>query len=373
MNQIEKWLKISKKRCLIFCIISCLIFCIVLGILFGFVFNNDNINNNPEQNTKTKNLVESIIEGPSHCLLDDNCTSFTFNNSAIEIIRQQFNKFDGDGDDEWTKEEFIKFYIESLNGKNEYNLMDINNDEIFSYKEVVIFFMLSSELSIFQEFLIPTYEILIEKIYGYNTNTTTIYKDQLFWEYAAELFFLELDIDQEGFISKENYFRKLGELEFDIFGNKDEKITFNEFLNSRFSENGLDIYVNQNITALSNNYNHIKTLLNHGHSLLSELKLIHCLYSDIDFESIRRRLKSKIGCLAQIAICAGSGIATIAGCMASIISAPATFGLTVALVIATCGGGTLAVTGACYVCNIYIYISIPVQTCRFMVRTRNIF
>jgi len=209
-----------------------------------------------------------------------------------------------------------------------------------------------SELSSVRDIIYPLFQSVIGDIYHYNT---TNYKDQLFWEYAAELTFIEFDDYQQGFVTKENYLKRVAVLEFDLFAKKDVNhatISFDEFLDSRFSQEALDNFVITDLDALSAEYQHLGSLLNNSYidRLLSGLQLEHCLYSTTNFESIRRRLtSSKWDCIMAVAGCTGSAVATAAGCVAA--------GWTV-LGIMGCAGASTAVASGCYgaarVCQAYL-------------------
>eukprot|EP01084_Bolivina_argentea_P091509 164731_1 len=228
-----------------------------------------------------------------------------------------------------------------------FSYLDFDNDSVWSYKEAVIYFMLISELPMVKDFMYPVLEQAVRLVYGYNT---TIYKDQLFWEYAVELMFVELDDYQQGFVTKTRYFQRLAEIEFDVFAKKDqnhETITFDEFFQSRVDQKSLNTFVNTDTDKLYSDYHHLDISLNKTHtiSLLSQLELQHCLHSNIDFESLRRRLGSLWDCAWDLAGCIGTGVLSAAGCLISL-----GFGanpLSWPYILMICGGGTAATGAAC--------------------------
>eukprot|EP01084_Bolivina_argentea_P175076 303214_1 len=334
------------QKYLAFCIVIafCLVVLVIVAIIGGGVLEKNT--NNKFSNAKSKDLVNIIMEDPVHCLVDENCTSFTFNNSEILKIKQTFNRYDGNDDDLWTKQEFMSFFIESsANGGDVFNYMDFNNDDILSYKEAVIYFMMVSEMSLIKDVAYPVFQKSVEEIYGYNT---TNYNDQLFWEYVVELMFVSFDIYQQGFIKKEEYLTNLAESEFNIFAKENtDSITFDEFFHSRFNQQDLDKFVNTDIDSMSAEFQDLAISLNNTqtHIVLSEFKLQHCLYSDIDFEIVRRLIATRSDCYWAVAGCVGAAGATIAGCILGTMSASTGVGF--ALAWTACGGGSIAAATAC--------------------------
>merc|ERR1719461_1756606 len=291
--------------------------------------------------SNTKELVQTVMEEPMQCLLDEECTSYSFATHTDEVtkIKQVFNAYDGDDDDLWTKQEFVQFYSEAaMLDSDPWSVMDLNGDSIWSYKEAVIYMMKISEISNVRDVLYPMYTELVADIYNY---TSTEYDDQLFWEYAAEIVFVQMDEYQQGFVTKDAYFGQMASAQFDMFAHSDPNhatIAFDEFLGSRLSQQAMNDYVNTDLDALSAEYDHLGMVFAEtgADDLLANLQLKHCLYSTVDFENVRRRLSSKSACINNVVGCTGATVATVAGC---VLGASTGWG------IVACAGG-VAVTGS---------------------------
>eukprot|EP00485_Elphidium_margaritaceum_P006779 CAMPEP_0202694900 /NCGR_PEP_ID=MMETSP1385-20130828/8632_1 /ASSEMBLY_ACC=CAM_ASM_000861 /TAXON_ID=933848 /ORGANISM="Elphidium margaritaceum" /LENGTH=380 /DNA_ID=CAMNT_0049350833 /DNA_START=95 /DNA_END=1237 /DNA_ORIENTATION=- len=344
-------------KTILIAIAVCLVVLVTAITILLFVFVVDHSSTSGRDPTKTQDLVDVMMEQPTECLLDETCTSFAFTELELSRIRSVFNAYDGDDDSFWSKQEFVQFYIESIDGGSRYDVfgvMDLNGDKVWSYKEAVIYMSLMGELQSVHE-VIPAVAGVIREVYNYNS-TGYASGDQLFWEYAAELMFSEFDEFQQGFVTRENYLSRLAELEFDMFAHSDathSSISFDEFVNSRLSDDALRSYVNTDLSALSAEYSILSASLQnstHVLSLLSQLELKHCLYGTVDFPSIRRRLAtSKWDCIVAAAGCTGAAVATVAGCIA---------GSATGVGIVGCAGGAVATSAGCYgavrVCEAYL-------------------
>ena len=62
--------------------------------------------------------------------------------------------------------------------------MDINNDGILSYKEIVLYLLNTKDQTFINDTLTPIYDKLIPNIYRKNVTSNC----QLYWEYIAEIF-----------------------------------------------------------------------------------------------------------------------------------------------------------------------------------------
>ena len=103
----------------------------------------------------------------------------------LNKIRNAFNAYDGNNDDKWDKQTFIKYYTEISFQDELFDAMDINNDSLLSYKEMVLYLLNIKDQAIIQTILVPVFDKEIENVYQANISTNS----QLYWEYVAELFF----------------------------------------------------------------------------------------------------------------------------------------------------------------------------------------
>jgi len=293
---------------IVFCF-SLLVIAAALIVVFG-VYLNFSENTQPQPNhLTTQEFVEEITEDLLVCQQDVNCHEFNITSNEISKIKNAFNGYDGNSDNKWSKEEFIKYYIEVSKQNELFDTMDINNDGILSYKEIVLYLLNIKDQPFINDTLTPIYDKLIPSIYKNNVTSNC----QLYWEYIAEMFLYSFDDTQEGYIKKDNYLSKFGEIEFGLITlneTSDEYITFDKFMEFEFNSNSVQKAVNDDVLDVAE-----IDLTKHT---MQNLHLQHQLYEGNVFtDGNRRRLftSQEYGCLTSVSQCTGSSLGTIYNCV----------------------------------------------------------
>jgi len=337
------------KTKIVFCF-CLLVIAAALIVVFG-VYHNFSENTQPQPNhLTTQEFVEEITEDLLVCQQDINCHEFNMTSDELSKIRNAFNRYDGNNDDKWSKQEFIKYYIEVSQQNELFNIMDVNNDRILSYKEMVLYLLNIKGQTFIKDTLVPIYDQLIQSIY--RTNVTS--NDQLYWEYIGEMFFYSFDDTQEGYILKDNYLHKLGEIEFGLIASNetnDECITFDEFIEFEFNSNNIKKSVDNDYLGKFGEIDFTK-------NTMKNLHLKHQLYQSSGFvdDNIRRLrtfTSAEWNCIFAVSGCTGAAVSTLAACAVS--------GFTFGWSLVACIGGSLGTFGACGAAYQICYPLLPGQ------------
>ena len=172
-------------------------------------------------------------------------------------IRGVFDYYDTDSNNKWSFHEFIRYSRCFVNFEDIFESMNYyNNDQVLSFRELVAYFMHFSDG--FNEYIQNIVGPIIETNYDFVVETND--DKQLFYEHLADLYLLEFDKTQEGFIMKQVFTERNYKFHFYYFQvDENEEIAFDDFYHGTFGVNALEQLIEFANIYLDENYEFIYT------------------------------------------------------------------------------------------------------------------
>jgi Ca2+-binding EF-hand superfamily protein len=263
---------------------------------------------------------------------------------AEDRYRRLFRQVDTDASGFLSSAEFAVYYTLTKENDPTFELMDINKDSILSFREVVaiiraldgLFDDEDHEFSV-KAGLAPT----VFRMYEYNYTRG----DDLWYEYAADIFFEAYDFNYQGFITRADYFGSAAEMAFFAYDtDQNGVLNVEEFLNSIFSATAVSqgqhfshaMNAESNMLAVGDELAHLTE------DDLASIELQMCPNvikpTGPAARSVARRLFGEcIECGVFLGACIGMVTITILGCCAAV---------TLSIFLAW------TAPAACYVCTV---------------------
>eukprot|EP01084_Bolivina_argentea_P282051 482721_1 len=213
------------------------IFLLIIGVsvLIYFVVDQSAELSKNDATKLLGNVMNEVIS-------EYNSSNFSLTSDNTDNIRKVFDTFDVNSDSSLDIEEFVEYWLYLKPNKNAFGRMDVNGDQILSYRETVAFLTMVHTIPVTQPLFTDLLGVAVQQMYNYSYNAA--HPDPIFFEYAADLYFELFDLDYKGYISHSDYASAVStDLFYSADSNSNGKLSFDEFVNATFYEEAISTII----------------------------------------------------------------------------------------------------------------------------------
>eukprot|EP01084_Bolivina_argentea_P074722 135523_1 len=166
----------------------------------------------------SENAIGTILAAHNNTKID--CNEYR------PALRKVFNMYDIDNDNALSQDEFTEYIIDIAQFDHVFDILDWDYDGVVSFRDVVTFFRLVHHVDPENDFLVRRMKTRVSKDYNYEY----VEGDLVWFEYAADTFFEDVDQENNGYITKDNLYHIFSKLAYVTSdANQNGEISFKEF------------------------------------------------------------------------------------------------------------------------------------------------